>query len=466
MTIPPADHSSEERDALRLAAIVDSSDDAIISKDLNGIITSWNKAAERMFGFTADEAVGKSIRMVIPADRQAEEDEVLGKIRQGLSVEHFETVRQRKDGSQFPISLTVSPIRDARGRLIGASKIARDITERKDAEALAERANRQALFLAKISEALNRSLDSDETLKTLANIAVPQIADWCAVDVLGEDGKLERLATAHVDSTKVALANEVRARYGGNARSPYSPESVMRTGKSALLPLITDDMVASSSNGDKVRASLVRQLGLVSYLCVPMIARDRPLGTITLATAESKRKYTDEDVRFAEDVASRAALAVENSRAYEQVQVANRLKDEFLATLSHELRTPLNAVLGYARMLRSGVVTEENVPHALDVMERNATSLTQIVEDVLDVSRIISGKVRLQVQPVMLSKVTADAVSAVQPAADAKGVCVQCLLDSKAGPVSGDPERLQQVIWNLVSNAVKFTRAAAAFKCR
>jgi PAS domain S-box-containing protein len=455
--MPPVDHSSEERDALRLAAIVDSSDDAIISKDLEGIITSWNRAAERMYGFTAEEAVGQSIRMVIPADRQAEEDEVLGRIRRGLPVEHFETIRQRKDGSQFPISLTVSPIRDSRGQLIGASKTARDITERKDAEALAERTNRQALFLATISKALNRSLDSDETLQTLANLAVPQIADWCAVDVVRENGELERLATAHVDPARAALANEVRVRYGGDPASPYSPESVLRTGASALIPVISDDLMRAASMGDEERLKMVRALGLVSYLCVPMVARDRPLGTITFATAESKRHYTDEDVRFAEDVASRAALAVENARAYEQVQVANRLKDEFLATLSHELRTPLNAVLGYARMLRSGVVAEAKIPHALDVLERNATSLTQIVEDVLDVSRIVSGKVRLQVQPVMLSKVAGDAVTTVQPAADAKGVHVQCLFDSNTGPVSGDPERLQQVVWNLVSNAVKFT---------
>ena len=210
MATPSPDPSPEERAALRLAAIVDSSDDAIVSKDLNGIIMSWNRAAERMFGFTSDEVVGKSIRIVIPADRQAEEDEVLGRIRQGLPVEHFETIRQRKDGSQFPISLTVSPIRDATGRLIGASKIARDISERRAAEALADRIGRQALFLAKVSETLNQSLDSDETLKALAAIAVPQIADWCAVDVVGRDGALERLATAHVNPAKVALANEIR----------------------------------------------------------------------------------------------------------------------------------------------------------------------------------------------------------------------------------------------------------------
>jgi PAS domain S-box-containing protein len=456
VTTPPPDYSPEQRDALRLAAIVDSSDDAIVSKDLNGTIKSWNKAAERMFGFTAEEAIGKSIRMVIPADRQAEEDEVLRRIRQGLSVEHFETIRQRKDGTQFPISLTVSPIRDKKGHLIGASKIARDITERRAAEQLAERANRQAMFLAQITEALNRSLDPDETLRTLVELAVPQIADWSAVDIVRENGNLERLAASHVDPDKLALVTTLSEQQR-NVQSPYGPDNVLRTRNSVLLPSVTDEMSAVWAGGDKHRLDLVNQLALVSYICVPMISRERGLGTIILAMAESQRHYTDEDLRFAEDVASRAALAVENAKAYEQVRVANRLKDEFLATLSHELRTPLNAVLGYARMLRAGVVTAEKVPHALDVMERNATSLTQIVEDVLDVSRIISGKVRLQVQPVTLSKVASDAVATVQPAADAKGVRVNCIFDSKAAPVAGDPERLQQVIWNLVSNAVKFT---------
>jgi PAS domain S-box-containing protein len=273
--------SHQNLDTLRLAAIIDSSDDAIVSKDLNGVVTSWNAAARRMFGYTADEIVGKSIRTIIPQDRQAEEDEVLRRIGLGQSVDHFETVRQRKDGSLVPISLSVSPIRDRDGTVIGISKIARDISERKQAEA-------------------------------------------------------------------------------------------------------------------------------------------------------------------------------ETERAYEQLQVASRLKDEFLATLSHELRTPLNAVLGYARMLRSGAVSADRVPLALEVMERNATSLTQIVEDVLDVSRIISGKVRLNVQTVDLPSVLTHAVETIAHAADAKRITLQRIIDP-VGPVSGDPDRLQQVAWNLLSNAVKFT---------
>jgi len=272
-----------------LARIVDSSDDAIISKDLTGTITSWNAAAERMFGYTSAEAIGRSIRMIIPADRQQEENFVLAQIGAGQAVSHYETVRQRKDGSAIPISLTVSPIYDDHGVVVGASKIARDISER------------------------------------------------------------------------VRLSAELEER------------------------------------------------------------------------------------------------ALDNARLYEEAREADRVKDEFLAVLSHELRTPLSAIVGYARLLRGKLLTGEKAEQGLATLERNAEALTQIIEDVLDISRIVSGKLRLEVQPVDLALVVHNAVATVQPAADVRGVRVQTMIDSGVGPVSGDPGRLQQVVWNLLSNAVKFT---------
>ncbi len=445
-----------DSDLQRLAAIVASSDDAIISKDLDGIITSWNRAAERMFGFAADEAVGQSIRMIIPSDRQSEEELVLSRIRAGHSIDHFETVRQRKDGSLLPISLTVSPIRDSSGQVIGASKIAREISDRKRAEALSEVTRRRAMFLAQLTAALTRIRDLPQTLKTIANFAVPHIADWCGVDLVREDGTIVPLAMAHVDPQKVSLAETIRQRYD-SPESPYSPLTVIKTGVPVHIPVITDEMIAAAAQGDAERIRLVRELGLVSYICVPMIRHDRTFGALTLGTAESGHRYDEDDLRFAEDVATRAALAIENAQAYEELGTANRLKDEFLATLSHELRTPLNAVLGYARMVRTGALAGDRADKALEVIERNATLLTQIVEDVLDVSRIISGKVRLNVQPTELQQVVRSAVETVTPAADAKGVRLQVVMDPQAGPVAGDPDRLQQVVWNLLSNAVKFT---------
>src|SRR5262249_37952931 len=178
---------------------------------------------------------------------------------------------------------------------------------------------------------------------------------------------------------------------------------------------------------------------------------------LSFVAGESGRHYGDDDLRFAEDVAGRAALAVENARAYDEARRANQLKDEFLATLSHELRTPLNAILGYARMLQGGLLRGEKQERAFGILERNATTLSQIVADILDVSRIVSGKLQLDVAPVDLTAIVGDAVSTVLPAADAKGVTIEAALDPQLVFALGDSDRLRQIVWNLVSNAVKFT---------
>jgi PAS domain S-box-containing protein len=447
-----------------LAAIVASSDDAILSKDLNGIITSWNPAAQRMFGYTAEEMIGRSIRTIIPADRQHEEDQVLARIRVGQAVDHFETVRRHKNGAAVHISLTVSPIRDADGRVTGASKIARDISIRLRAEAISERVRRQGIFLARVGTALSASVNYRQRLTALATLSVPDIADWCAIDVVELNGQLERVSVSHLDPDKIARAEQLQRR--DHPASPGSPAYVIRTGRPAIFPAVTDEMLVAFAGDDAERLRVIRDLGLVSYLCLPLLVGGRAVGTVTFATAESGRHYDEDDVRFAEDVASRAALAFDNARSYEQLQVANQLKDEFLATLSHELRTPLNAILGYARMLRSGMLRADKRETALETLERNATSLTQIVEDVLDLARISSGKIRLNVRTVDLPTVLLDALATVTPAADAKGVQLHSIIDPNVGPVSGDPDRIQQVMWNLLSNAVKFTPSGGRIQLR
>jgi PAS domain S-box-containing protein len=438
-----------ELQARHLAAIVESSDDVIVSKDLDGTIQSWNRAAERVFGYTAHEVIGRSIRIIVPADRQSEEDDVLRRIRRGEAIDHYETVRCAKDGTCIPISLTVSPIRDRDGRIVGASKIARDISERK-------RSAERATFLAEAGRALATSLDYEATLTAIANLAVPAIADWCAVYIVSEDGTIERLAGAHRDPAKLELIRALRARYD-DSKSPNSPAHVIRTAEPVILPSVSDELIVGAARGDQQRIELVRSLGVVSYLCVPLIAHGTTLGALTWATAESGRKYTADDLQFAQEVAYRAALAVDNARAYKNARVASQLKDEFLATASHELRTPLNAILGYARLLRSGTMPAEKKAHAEETIERNAIALAQIVEDILDVSRIVSGKIRLDVQAVDLPSVVKHAIETTMPAADAKEIRVETMLDPRASPIAGDPDRVQQIVWNLVSNAVKFT---------
>jgi signal transduction histidine kinase/DNA-binding response OmpR family regulator len=203
-----------------------------------------------------------------------------------------------------------------------------------------------------------------------------------------------------------------------------------------------------------------------SYLAVPVKGRSgRTIGGLFFGHSEVDR-FTAHHERLAVGIASWAAMALENASLYTSVQEASRLKDDFLASLSHELRTPLNAILGYARLLRSGMVPPDKQQKALDTIERNVTSLTQIVEDVLDVSRIVSGKIRLNVQTVDFPALVHGAIDSITLAAEAKGLRVERVLDPKAGPISGDPERLQQVLWNLLSNAVKFTNRGGKVQVR
>ena len=194
-----------------------------------------------------------------------------------------------------------------------------------------------------------------------------------------------------------------------------------------------------------------------SYLAVPVKSPSRTvLGGLFFGHSETG-KFTERHERLAFGVASWASVALENARLYVGAQEANRLKDEFLATLSHELRTPLNAILGYARMMRMGILAPRKQTHAVETIERNATALTQIVEDVLDVSRIVSGKMRLAVQPIDLIAIARQSLEAVRPAAETKQIALETAFDIDALPISADPDRLQQVLWNIMSNAVKFT---------
>jgi signal transduction histidine kinase/CheY-like chemotaxis protein len=203
-----------------------------------------------------------------------------------------------------------------------------------------------------------------------------------------------------------------------------------------------------------------------SYLAVPVRASSGVVLGGLFFGHSAPGIFTAEHEQLAEGIAAWASVALENARLYVEAQEGSRLKDEFLATLSHELRTPLNAILGYVRMIRSGLIGGEKQGRAIETIERNATSLTQIVEDVLDVSRIISGKIRLNVQQLDLPRVIREALDAVAPAAEARGVRIETALDPEAAPVSGDPDRLQQVVWNLVSNAVKFTARGGKVQVR
>jgi PAS domain S-box-containing protein len=435
-----------------LARVVESSDDAIVSKDLNGIITSWNPAAERIFGYTEAEVVGRSIRMIIPQDLQDEEDVVLAKIRAGEKVDHYETIRQHKDGRRLNISLTVSPIRDDTGMVVGASKVARDITER---TRLLARLREQAVNTERLGEVgavVASTLDREAIIQKVTDIATEMThAEFGAFfyNVSEPDS-----GDAYMLYTLSGAPREAFSKFPNpRATAIFAPTF---HGKG---PVRLDDVTVDPRYGNNppYHGMPPGHLPVRSYLAVPVKGvRGDVIGGLFFGHSRVG-VFTEEHERLAQGIAAWASVALENARLYMDAQAANRMKDEFLAVLSHELRTPLNAILGYSRLLRGGMLPPEKAARGLETLERNATLLTQIVEDVLDVSRIVSGKIRLDVQPVELPVIVDNAVATVQPAADAKGVRVHTIIDPRVGPVSGDPGRLQQVAWNLMSNAVKFT---------
>jgi len=435
-----------------LAKVVESSDDAIVSKDLAGTIISWNRAAERMFGYTAEEAVGRSIRMLIPAERQSEEDAVLAAIRDGRSVTHYETVRQRKDGSPIDISLTVSPIRDDAGEIIGASKIARDITEQVRLRQMAREHAEITQKLSEVGAIVASSLDRDTIVQHVTDSARElTTAEFGAFFYNVRDpqsGDAFMLYTLS-GAPKEAFAKFPHPRATALFAPTFRGESTIRL----------DDVTADPRFGQNppYNGTPPGHLPVRSYLAVPV--RGMNGGVLGGLFFGSSRVgvFTEQHQRIVEGIAGWATVALENARLHVEARDANRMKDEFLAVLSHELRTPLNAIVGYARLLRGGLLSGDKLDRGVETVERNANWLSQIIDDVLDVSRIVSGKIRLDVQSVQLPVIVDHAVATVQPAADAKGVRLETIVDPGVGPISGDPDRLRQVLWNLLTNAVKFT---------
>ena len=350
--------------------------------------------------------------------------------------------------------------------LLRAQRLDRDRYARlvaEEARASLEREEQRRALVAEATAALAASLDFKATLARLATILVPKLADWCAIEMIDDAGQSDQLAVAHGDPKMVEYAWELRRRYPIPKDAPQGVPNVLRTGKSEMYAEISDEMlVAGAVDDEHLRIS--RELGLRSAIIVPLVARGATLGAITMVHAESGRRYSGADLVLAEEIARRAAISVDNARLYGAEQRAraaaddaNRLKDEFLATVSHELRTPLNAILGWSRMITTGVLDETKRGRATETIERNAVAMAQLVEDLLDVSRIISGKMRLEIESVDLGKVVEAAIESIRPAALAKEITLRSIIEPAPGPLLGDPNRLQQVVWNLLSNAVKFT---------
>ena len=319
----------------------------------------------------------------------------------------FETIRVDKAGRRLQMSITASPIKDSQGRIIGASKIGRDITLRTRREQM----NR---FLSESSAALADLSDYESTLRKLAHLAVPGFADLCAVDIQRDDGSVHRLALIQSNSALDALTEEILQTHPPLPTDQYGAMRVLRSGESVWYRVVSDDFLKESAQSER-HLDWLRQLRPRSYMCVPVRSQRSAVGALTFVTTESGREYDETDLRVAEDLAHRAAIAIENATLVSTLKEADRRKDEFLAMLAHELRNPLAPIRNAAHIVRARAPQTPELTWATQVIERQVHQMTRLVDDLLDVSRITSGKIRLHPERITMESVIDDVVETSQP---------------------------------------------------
>jgi PAS domain S-box-containing protein len=655
-----AETALREREA-QLSSIFQTIPDGITILDSTGQIIAANKAAERILRLTRSDIVERDYNdpswLITTVEGHPFPEDRLPFVRvmqTGEPVYGIEHAISHADGTRTMLSINASPLFGAEGQIINIIAAFSDITERKQTEdervqlvqeqaarAVAENSQQKSAFLAQVSAVLSSSLEYEQTLQSVAKLAVPYFADWCSVDLLNDDRTIGRVAVAHSDPEKVKFGWELDRRFPRHLDDGYGVAKVMQTGQVEIAIEITDEqLVAALPNGEYLE--ILRGVGLKSCIIAPLKARGRVLGSITLVFAESDRRYRLEDIALAEDLAQRAAIAIDNARLYNETQqaqlaaelaakrtarllavmtalsesltsaqvaqviieqgmsalggscglvavlnrdaseleiiqaigyehvgeflrsfsidapyplaeavrtgqpvwletmenriarypdlarayakvgseawisvplliegqavgglslsfsavpqlcesdrafvlalaqqsaqaidrarlyeseqqaraqaeAANRIKDEFLAVLSHELRTPLNPILGWTRLLRRGTLDSSKTAVALETIERNAQLQVQLIEDLLDISGILQGKLSLNSAPINLKTTLKAAIETVSLAAEAKNIQIETQLEPNVSHVLGDATRLQQVVWNLLTNAIKFT---------
>jgi PAS domain S-box-containing protein len=436
----------------RKAAILDTALDGIITMDHEGRVLEFNPAAEQTFGYSRAQAVGQELAdLIIPRSLRERHRRGLAQYLatgEGPVLDRrIEMTALRADGMEFPAELAVTRIPGEGPPLF--SGCVRDITGRK-------RAEQAARFLADASKSLATLVDSGSTMQKVARLAVPFFADWCAVDMVEEEGSLRRVAVAHVDPSKVELAQELHRRYPPDPDAPQGAWNILRTGQSEIISEITESMLMERVKDEEL-LRIMRELGLKSYIGVPLQTRGKTVGIITFIAAESGRRYQATDLAVAEELAHRAAIAIENARLFSEVREADRRKDEFLAMLAHELRNPLAPIRNALHIMKQSGPGGSVGEQVREMMERQVQHMTRMVDDLLDVSRITRGKIELRKEVVDLASVVSRTVEAIRPLIEDRHQELTVELPRDSVRLEADPTRLEQVLANLLNNAAKYT---------
>ena len=419
----------------------------------DGTIEWANDAELKLLGYTREEYIGRNIAE-FHADPRAIED-ILRRLGRNEEIHDYEARLVARDGSIKWVAIHSNALFE-NGEFVHTRCFSQDITARK-------RLEQQNDLLLEATSVISQSLDYRTRLRDLARVIVPRLADWCVIDIARDDG-YDRLAIAHQDPALEAVGASLHERWRmSHDRDPV--RQVLDSGEPLIVPNIDEDRLAAAAQSDEHLAEL-HKLNPRSLIIVPMLAHGRVVGSIALVTSETRRRYTGEDLPLVMALASRAAGMIEIARLYHVAEGNNRAKDEFLATLSHELRTPLTAILGWAKMMSAGGLDEETLRTAIATIEQSARMQASLVEDLLDVSRVVSGKLSLQNKPVDLRNVLHDVLQAMHVAADARGIRVESTGLDESMVVQGDSTRLQQIMWNLVTNAIKFSSEGSQIQVR
>src|SRR5262245_38785686 len=459
-----------EENVGRLAAIVTGADDAIISKTLEAVITSWNRAAEAMFGHTAAEAVGRPITLIIPSERLDEEQDILRRLRRGESIDHFDTQRLTKDGRLISVSLSISPVRDSRGRVIGASKILRDMTERLQVEARLKATVQTLEVLYRLAGLIGRARTRAEVGQAgVQGILSVARADRASDLVFDDAGVVRVVASA-------GLSDAYRGRTEGH--SPWKRDTPDPQ------PVLIEDVREAHELGelrDVILGEGIRALGFF-----PLMHQEQLLGKFMLYY-DAPHAFSPDELRLAATAAQHISLGL--ARADSEAAVdrllrreqtlrqdaeaargeavrANRGKDEFLAMLAHELRNPVGVIVNAVSLIESSADHSEARSRAAGMIHRQAAHLSRLLDDLLDVARITRGRIQMDRQPVDLEEALDLAAESQRHQLEAKRQRLVVERPEESVVALGDPVRLQQVFGNLLNNASKYSAPEGSIHVR
>jgi PAS domain S-box-containing protein len=481
--------SARDQSQRHYRELVEHSLGLICAHDLEGNLLFVNPAAARSLGYQLDEGAGANLRdFLVPATRDRFDDYLQRIRRSGIDsglmrlrardgterVWMYHNVLHNEPGEEPRVlghALDITARVEAEQALRQSQATLKETVSEMDARVQARTSELQRVlirererlaFWTRVSDELSDVHDYETTLRTLARLPVPFLADWSLLHIVTEQAMWRTVAGSHANPKYQHLLD----RLAMIAPAQLPDESCVVAVIGARRPGTVVDspsVLAARFLGYGEHVPLIEELGPAGLLIIPLVIEDNVLGALSLASTASER-FVAADHALYDDMARRFAMTIDRVRLYREAQEANRLKDEFLATLSHELRTPLNAILGWTRILRARGLDEQS-DRAAEVIERNAEVQTRLIEDLLDVSRIITGKLTLNERPVDLALVLGAALDSIGPAARAKGIKLVNEIEPTLA-VIGDEDRLQQVMWNLLSNAVKFTGAGGTVTVR